>query len=87
MATLADNGLIRKIEVLGGSVRFEANLDQHHHFVCTVCGAVKDFRSQELDDLPIPNAARTLGRVESAHVHVRGVCAACLVRKAKRKKC
>jgi len=85
LATLEDEGLIRKAEALGGSARFDANLDQHHHFVCTVCGAVKDFRSEALDDLPIPDAAKALGSIESAQVHVRGVCAACIERKAKRR--
>lgn len=85
LATLEDAGLIRKAEVLGGSARFDANLDQHHHFVCTVCGAVKDFRSKALDDLPIPDAAKALGSIESAQVHVSGVCAACMGRGAKRR--
>jgi Fur family peroxide stress response transcriptional regulator len=83
LAMLESEGLIRKAEVLGGSARFDANLDQHHHFVCTVCGAVKDFRSKALDDLPIPDAVKALGNVDSAQVHVRGVCAACMDRKAK----
>jgi Fur family peroxide stress response transcriptional regulator len=77
LATLEDEGLIRKAEVLGPSARFDANLYQHHHFVCTVCGAVKDFRSEALDDLPIPDAVKGLGSIESAQVHVRGVCRKC----------
>ena len=83
LATLEGEGLIRKAEIPGGSARFDANLDQHHHFVCTACGAVKDFCSEALDDLPIPDAVKALGSIESAQVHVRGVCAACKGRKAK----
>lgn len=85
LATLEDQGLIRKAEVLGGSARFDANLDQHHHFVCTACGGVRDFCSEALNDLPIPDAARALGSIESAQVHIRGVCTACMKRKAKRR--
>ena len=59
LATLENEGLIRKAEVLGGPARFDANLDQHHHFVCAACGAVKDFRSRALDDLPIPDAVHS----------------------------
>jgi len=83
LATLEDVGLIRKAEVSGGPARFDANLDRHHHFICTVCGAVRDFRSEALDRLPTPDAVKALGSVESAQVHVRGVCAACMGRKAK----
>jgi len=83
LAMLEREGLIRKAEVLGGSARFDANLDPHHHFVCTVCGTVKDFRSETLDRLPIPQAARVLGSIESAQVHIRGICVACKKRRAK----
>jgi len=77
LATLEGQGLIRKAEALSGSTRFDANTDRHHHFICTVCGAIKDFRSQALDDLPIPNSVRSFGNIESAQVQVRGVCSAC----------
>ena len=81
LATLKEYGLIRKAEALSGSTRFDANTDRHHHFICTVCSAIKDFHSQVLDDLPIPNSVRSLGNIESAQVQVRGVCAACAGRK------
>lgn len=82
LAAMESEGLIRKAEGLGGAARFDANLDQHHHFICTVCGPVKDFRNKALDDLPSPDAIKALGRIESAQMHVRGVCAACMYRKA-----
>jgi len=80
LATLEDHGLVRRAEILGGPARYDANTERHHHFVCTVCGAVKDFRSEALDTLPIPRSAKALGRVDSAHVQVRGVCSDCLGR-------
>ena len=85
LSTLETEGLIRRTEVLGGPARFDPNTDRHHHFVCTVCGAIKDFHSESLDRLPIPNSVKTLGRIESAQVQVRGVCAACAGRRAKRR--
>lgn len=81
LATLEDHGLIRKVEALSGSTRFDANTERHHHFICTVCGAIKDFRSQALNDLPIPNSVKSLGTIESAQVQVRGVCSACAKRR------
>jgi len=84
LATLEEQGLITRTAVLGGPARYDANTGQHHHFVCTRCGAVKDFRSAALDDLPLPRSVRALGRVGSAHVQVRGVCAECISRKAGR---
>ncbi len=77
LATLEDHGFIRKAEAPSGPTRFDANMDRHHHFICTVCGAIQDFRSQTLDDLPIPHSVRSLGTIESVQVQVRGVCCAC----------
>lgn len=80
LAALEEEGFIRRAEVLGGPARFDANTDRHHHFVCNVCGAITDFYSEALDRLPIPRRVRSMGRIESAQVQVRGVCAACMAR-------
>jgi Fur family peroxide stress response transcriptional regulator len=77
LATLEAHGLIQRAEALSGSTRFDANTDRHHHFICTECGAIRDFQSPALDDLPLPKAVKSYGRVESAQVQVRGVCTSC----------
>jgi Fur family peroxide stress response transcriptional regulator len=81
LAMLEDHGLIRKAEALSGSTRFDANTDLHHHFICTACGAIKDFYSPAMNELPIPDAVRSLGTIESAQVQVRGICADCANRR------
>ncbi len=81
LATLEEQGLVRKAEILSGRGRYDANVDHHHHFVCTECGSVQDFYSDALDQLPIPRSVASLGHVESTHVQVRGLCAACAKRK------
>ncbi len=81
LATLEDEGLIRRAETLGGPARYDANLERHHHFVCVVCGRMKDFRSEALDRLPIPESVAAWGRIEIVQVQVRGVCSACADRK------
>ncbi|OHB66350.1 MAG: hypothetical protein A2Y77_14570 [Planctomycetes bacterium RBG_13_62_9] len=83
LASLESQGLVRKAEVLSGKGRYDANMDRHHHFVCTKCGLVRDFYSEPLDDLPIHPAVKTFGEIESAHVEVRGICSACAQRKGK----
>ncbi len=83
LATLESEGLLRRTEVLGGPARYDANTERHHHFVCARCGLVKDFCSEALDDLPIPKAVESFGRIEAAQVQVRGVCSSCVNRKPK----
>ena len=77
LATLEEQGLVRKAEMLSGKARYDANVDRHHHFVCHQCGRVHDFYSDALDELPVPRSVFALGRVESSHVQLRGTCMSC----------
>jgi Fur family peroxide stress response transcriptional regulator len=85
---LVSQGLARKVDALHERARFDANLDRHHHFVCTACGAVRDFTSPGLDALHVPRAVRAWGNVDVVQVQVRGTCRRCQAgrkRKAKRR--
>jgi Fe2+ or Zn2+ uptake regulation protein len=43
LAALTDAGLARRIETPGHPARFEARVgDNHHHFVCRICGSTTD---------------------------------------------
>lgn len=74
---LDDLGLIRAMGPSRGKTRFDANLSRHHHFVCVRCGFTRDFHSDELDRLKLPETVASLGRVESSQIEVRGICRAC----------
>ncbi len=75
--TLDELGLITTLGTRRGSVRFDANLRQHHHYICVRCGLTRDFESSDLDGLRIPRSVRILGSVAHTHVEVRGICARC----------
>ena len=77
LASMESAGLIRRAGTLGGPTRYDADLTRHHHFVCKICGLVKDFNSKVLDDLPIPREVAAFGRIEDTQVQVRGVCSSC----------
>jgi Fur family transcriptional regulator, peroxide stress response regulator len=81
LAALEKQGLVRKAEILDDRARYDANTSRHHHFVCTECGAVRDFYSKDLDALPIPRGVKSLGSVESTHVQLRGICITCAAKK------
>ena len=75
---LNDLGLLA---ILGSSrerTRFDANLNNHHHFVCDQCGYTRDFYSSELDKITLPDSVDSLGEIEATHVEVRGVCRNCV---------
>ena len=74
---LHDLGLVTTLGPRGSGVRFDANLDRHHHYVCVRCGLVRDFDSEELDGLSVPGAVTQLGSIVDTQVEVRGLCTTC----------
>ena len=70
-------GLITTLGPRRESVRFEPNLEHHHHFLCVQCGKAMDFESADLNALEIPPVVRKCGSVMTTHVEVRGYCTAC----------
>lgn len=74
---LHDLGLISTLGSRHESVRFDANLAHHHHYVCVRCGMARDFESGELDALRIPESVNELGSIVGTHIEVRGVCSRC----------
>jgi Fur family peroxide stress response transcriptional regulator len=74
---LLDLGLIATLEPTRERVRFDANTRPHHHFVCAKCGMARDFWSEELANLVIPEAVKALGNIEKTQVQVIGVCRSC----------
>ena len=77
LAHLSQLGLVCSLGPRRESMRFDANLKPHHHYVCTRCGLVRDFESPELNALHVPDAVRKFGKVATSHIEVRGICAAC----------
>lgn len=78
---LLDLGLITALGPSRERTRFDANMESHHHFVCSVCGMTRDFYSRELEDLGVPPTARSFGQVETTHVEARGICRECIAKK------
>ena len=70
-------GLITTLGPRRESVRFDPNLEHHHHYVCVQCGLAKDFESADLNALAIPASVKKFGSVMATHVEVRGYCSAC----------
>jgi Fur family peroxide stress response transcriptional regulator len=67
-------GLIDRVGVTGGAARYDANLEHHHHFICVRCGLMRDLPGASYEGLAVPEAATSLGKVQSITVQVRGLC-------------
>ncbi len=77
IATLVELGCIRRTALTPGPARYDANVDHHHHFVCTRCGIARDVVDDGLDAIRASAATTGIGRVEDVEVRLRGVCTEC----------
>jgi Fe2+ or Zn2+ uptake regulation protein len=75
---LAEAGLVRKIEPAGSSSRYELRInDNHHHIVCTRCGAIGDVDCVH-GEAPCLTPSNTNGfTVQTAEVTFWGLCPGC----------
>lgn len=83
LALLEELGLLSKVDVLCNRARFDANRQQHHHFVCTRCGAVRDFVHPDWDRCDVPDEVKAMGEVRTMHIQLRGLCKDCAAQERK----
>ena len=77
LALLTQLGVARRVPVPGGTARFEARVDDHHHMVCERCGALEDLDVRVAVG-PAIDAARAKGfEASSASLAVLGLCSRC----------
>jgi Fur family peroxide stress response transcriptional regulator len=81
---LEDLGFVSTLGPLRERTRFDANLRQHHHFVCMRCGLTRDFHSNHLNNLKLPKSVQSIGQIETMQVEVNGVCGDCAAKEDNR---
>ena len=75
LTDLASMGELRLIDVGGGAVRFDPNVDDHHHVVCQTCGNVRDVYVAGSQGLRIDGLDGF--SVDSTSILFHGSCASC----------
>jgi Fe2+ or Zn2+ uptake regulation protein len=70
--------LIATLERAGAAVQYDANPDDHHHFVCTKCGSVSDIYLKDIEyAIDRARSAHAPSRVDRAELQLHGVCRTC----------
>ncbi len=69
-------GLVREVLLEEGVVRYDANVELHHHFRCNQCGTIEDIPWNSLENLALSHLRPGL-HPETYEVTVRGLCDRC----------
>lgn len=69
-------GLIQAVEIDSDSRRYDANMNRHHHLVCTKCRQVTDFYDDSLDQVKPSRSPRGFV-TQTISVKVMGLCEMC----------
>ena len=82
LATLTENGLLRRIQPAGSPARYEDRVaDNHHHLICRVCDQMVDVDCA-IGEPPCLTAAEDFGyEIDEAEVIYWGRCPDCVSEK------
>ncbi len=83
LATFEEHGLAARVDTVESQARYEAELDQHHHAICSECGQITDFNWGALDKMQMPAEIAGWGRIDNQQVTLHGVCGKCELKKTK----
>ena len=74
---LRDLGLVVALGPRHESVRFDAHVEVHDHYVCLRCGMTRDIKVAGARIRPRPQSVADLGSVITTRIEVQGICRAC----------
>jgi Fur family peroxide stress response transcriptional regulator len=72
-----DAGLVRELTYGDGASRFDADMSDHYHVICEVCGVISDFHYSPLVEIEETARVTTGFRVHGHRMEVYGVCPEC----------
>lgn len=74
---LKDLGLITTLGPPRERTHFDADLSQHQHFICSLCGSVSDVHSKELNAFNFSAYVKDIGEAKKLQVTIHGICLEC----------
>jgi len=74
---LAENGLIKRIEGLDGSIHFDHNTYRHYHFICKKCKKIYDIPVEPARDMIAAIEEKAGLEITDHDMVFKGVCPNC----------
>lgn len=78
LGTLAQHGLVHKVETVESQARYESQGAPHHHLICHKCREIIDFEWPLIDEFELPEKVQSWGEINRKSVTIYGVCRKCL---------
>ncbi len=79
MEQMVESDLLKHLDLGGASIRYDTNLEEHHHFVCTKCGKVFDVYLQDIKyKMDADRSHLEKAKIISLDLHLQGTCGECL---------
>lgn len=75
--TFVETGLLKEVSLHHGTLRVDANLEDHHHLVCTRCKAIVDLEEEDLEPVRFRRAPPEGYRILRTSVELHGLCPDC----------
>lgn len=76
LQALRDVGLVREVLLEEGVLRYDANVDPHHHFRCRQCAAIEDIAWNTFQSIDLQRLRPGL-QGEAYELTVQGLCDRC----------
>lgn len=77
IATFEEYGLIKRVHHIDNATRFDMNISNHHHLVCSKCTKIEDFYWPAFDQMKPPRSISHWSQFKSMHVVIEGLCSNC----------
>lgn len=77
LLSFSEMGIAHIVEGSGEPKRFDPDTGKHHHFRCSRCGNIYDFRSEFYDNIEIPKEIGEEFKVTRKRVILEGICKSC----------
>jgi Fur family peroxide stress response transcriptional regulator len=71
-------GLVRELTYGDNSSRFDADMTDHYHAICEICGRISDFEYPPLTKVEATAAEQTGYQVRGHRLEVNGTCPDCI---------
>ena len=75
--TFEEYGLLKRVHHIDNVTRFDVNITNHHHLVCSKCNKIEDFQWPDFDKMTPPKEISRWGDINVKHVVIDGLCSTC----------